>query len=863
MVGGQVSHALAADSAPRGSQDELLPYNAPMDVPCPSCSFLQPIPRHRSVASICIAAAILLASDDSVQAQFFSAPLELSSSVQVDEADNATRQQLARIESQISHSEWDESIEGLRKLSESSTSKLMAVTPRRYIPVSDYCHIQLAALPDEALALYRQRVDPQAQRWYQEGVRERSLEQLERITRALYASSWGDDALLALGELALERGDHAGARAYWQQIIARPVEQVLKDRYEAVRRAADVTGAQAALLAKWYVPDEAGGLPEYRLRSDVPLSDDASRALVRFWNAHGVRSTTLAYPDTKLDLAGVRARLVLASILEGSLDRARGELEAFEKLHRGAEGHLAGKKVSYAQALTTILKSATSWPAPGTTRDWPTFAGSNMRAGLFPTSFAVGRQAWPSLELGQPLVADSINWYTFKALRVAEDARGLLSYHPVVSGKIALIANERQIFAFDVTTGGAAWPTNPETPLGEIYKDGFVPVEPVAMRGLGVPRYTLTVHDGRVYARMGSQVTGRPVDAPDESMGTLVCLDLAAQGRLEWKIRPESQKWSFEGAPLANGGNVYIALRKSEVRPQAYVACYDAQTGQLRWRTLVCSAETPSGGQYPETTHNLLTLAHGRIYYNSNLGAVAALNASDGSTRWITVYPRARALSPQAGESPKTHFQRDLNPSIYHRGLLFTAPSDSAAIFAIEADSGRMVWQTRLAQDAIHLLGVGQGNLIASGKRLWWIDAASGKLVARWPDSTSPAGYGRGLLAGNRVYWPTRDTIYVFPQRVQPAREAQMRESPVALGQIRGVSGGNLVPAGKVLLIAGTDRLYGLTAGSREPSTEDESPTLTRRNALQMQAVLALRTRPRDNEGLPNENNSGTAHSDD
>ena len=34
----------------------------------------------------------------------------------------------------------------------------------------------------------------------------------------MFCSSWGDDALLAIGELALERGDYDGARRAWEQI---------------------------------------------------------------------------------------------------------------------------------------------------------------------------------------------------------------------------------------------------------------------------------------------------------------------------------------------------------------------------------------------------------------------------------------------------------------------------------------------------------------------------------------------------------------------------------------------------------------------------------------------------------------------
>ena len=57
------------------------------------------------------------------------------------------------------------------------------------------------------------------------------------------------------------------------------------------------------------------------------------------------------YPDTDLDLAAVRARLVLVSILEGAADRARAELAEFTRLHPDARGRLGGQEGQYAASV--------------------------------------------------------------------------------------------------------------------------------------------------------------------------------------------------------------------------------------------------------------------------------------------------------------------------------------------------------------------------------------------------------------------------------------------------------------------------------------------------------------------------------
>ena len=143
---------------------------------------------------------------------------------------------------------------------ENSEGKLLGVTEHRYVGLGDYCQLQLATLPPEALKLYRSRVDPTAERWYADGVARHDRKLLEKVVGQAFASSWGDKALLALGEMALEAGDYAAARWYWERI--------------------------------------------------VPAAPPP-----------GVAKTWPGYPDTKLDLAMVRARLVLASILEGDAPR--------------------------------------------------------------------------------------------------------------------------------------------------------------------------------------------------------------------------------------------------------------------------------------------------------------------------------------------------------------------------------------------------------------------------------------------------------------------------------------------------------------------------------------------------------------
>ena len=148
-----------------------------------------------------------------------SSQFEISETVQFDRADGAALAHLERAKACLAEHQWDEAVETLRQVMENAEGKLLAVTPWRYVNLSDACQMQLAALPPEALKLYRRRVDPVAQKWYKEGLARRDAKWLSNVVQQAFASSWGDKALMILGEMRLEEGDFSAARWCWERIL--------------------------------------------------------------------------------------------------------------------------------------------------------------------------------------------------------------------------------------------------------------------------------------------------------------------------------------------------------------------------------------------------------------------------------------------------------------------------------------------------------------------------------------------------------------------------------------------------------------------------------------------------------------------
>ncbi len=724
----------------------------------------------------------------------FSSRFELSEAVEVPQVDADTRARLEQARAFAADEQWDEAIEVLRQVQESDVGRVIAANERRFVNIRDYCHMRLAALPVEAIAIYRQRVDPQAKRLYDDATARRDAAGLRAVVEQFFASSSGDDALLALGDIALERGAHGEARSWWEKLIETPPNTIPRDLFERVIALEDLPADERRLLQHWYQPDSAAPPASYLLRNDEPLSDKVRAQLVAFWNSHGLPPVRLAYPGSDLDLAAVRARLVLVSILEGSLERARNELASFQSIHADARGQLGGLEVNYGEALAAMLTRAASWPQPVEDHDWPTFAGAPSRSKDPGTEVRPDVLIWakPAVLPKSP-ATDSF----YPSPRVAETKGELLSYHPIVAGGLVLVNTQNEIRAFDLHTGKAAWGEDP------IF---YRPAEPIAERmhgtpsTLGVARFTLTEFAGLLYARMGDPLTARPEDnSIYHQPSYLLCLDLAGEGRLVWPPLKLEDHWAFEGSPVSDGRRAYVALRHG-ARPQLHVACYDVRTGRQLWRQFVASAETPARGQSGECTHTLLTMVDDVLYLNTNLGAVAALSAESGRPLWIARYGRAKKgdLNQRA-----THFYRDLTPCVYHRGRLIVAPSDSESILAFDAATGLLLWETSLAKDVVHLLGIAGENLWASGEKLWRINIDTGKVRYPWPEGPAPKGLGRGTLDGSKVYFPTAQAIHVFDQ------QTGLEESRIELAA-RGIGAGNLVAAGEILLIAGSEQLTAL-----------------------------------------------------
>jgi cellulose synthase operon protein C len=638
-----------------------------------------------------------------------------------------------------------------------------------------FCHQCIAQLPPEARELYRNRTDGLAERWFHEGARRRDISLLRRVIDQAYCSSWGDEALELAGDLAFQDGRFEEALALYGQIV----------------------------------PDRPG---------DPNL---------------------LIYPDPSVDLAEVAAKKWLCRAA-GESPPSKADLDEFARRYPGASGSLAGKKGPYTTILAQALDSDhLEMPAQADGR-WPTFAGSPRRTRIVPGPIDVGQVQWRvDLEKVSPSKLPFAQRNNSSNVQGATER--LLAFHPIVLGDQVMICDGSRVLAYNLNDrpgGSDGTDGRPVTPAWKFDSDNGAGTPQAPRPYTVIPRFTLTALGHRIYARMGTVTSpfttggrfGRNFPMGEIGNSSIVALDWNAEGRILWEVKSSrlelpnrasgSRSVNFEGTPIADAQNVYVAVtdRRDEIR--IYVACFEAETGIRRWIKDLGTARpepdpglgfnmpmNPSSSTAGDYHHRLLTLDGSMLYYLTNLGSVVAIEAETGATRWLAAYPhQENNPSGRGGE-------RDLNPAVVHDGKVIVAPSDANAIYAFDAATGRLLWKTEPISDDVklsHLLGVAKGRLVATGDRVLLFDVQTGKLISTWPDSGTMEGYGRGLLAGDLIYWPTRTMIHVLDQR-----SGLKTQPPIKLMETYNQSGGNLAAGDGYLIVGQIDGLVVFCQNSR------------------------------------------------
>lgn len=670
--------------------------------------------------------------------------------------------------------------------------------PQLSIHVEDAANRFLSRVAQAAPPLleeYRRRYEPIAATYLREAIESRDETKLNEVYRRWFLTRAAESALAEAAAWALERGDFALARA----------------RLERLHPLTRVPPSPPAWSAA------AEGFPLWLALRSVDLSDPARQADAKAWlSKNPVTFDGWFVPDAEVDVPTLKAQLAWISVLEGNFERAEVELASLRLAHPGATGELAGQTGELAEIVAGELARARASRTQAPSRDAAPF-GELADA--------------PQWRLPVPqVVTFSSSGSGQKHFWVGERAEALLPYFPVVWRDGLFWTEPSSIRAVELETGTPLWSgfgaeLPPPDKIGSIYQR---PTDRqtwmnFAASAFGVPRFTMTVAGDLLFTRMGGPRTRignsfRSNAVDEESL--LVAMDLAAQGRLlaGFPIAAEVPRRLWEGSPVIEGDRLYAAYRVAEPndrRSRIGIACLELSTGATLWQRLVSSGGWEAESPPSIASHVRPLLSEGKVLVDTGQGTLACLDAATGEPIWSTVYPyddRAMRGYPEASrEFPPSY--RDLSRGLVRRGVWYAAPQENDRIFAIEIHTGKLLWESDslVGEFAVsHLLGFAEGALIASGRGLIWLDEVDGGWRGQWPEPGQqvPPGYGRALLVGKEILFPTDQELIVFDQATEPAgkfRRAVVKRR-ISLGD-RGVTGGNLVYAPPFLVIAGSDEI--------------------------------------------------------
>ena len=479
------------------------------------------------------------------------------------------------------------------------------------------------------------------------------------------------------------------------------------------------SGALQAVIDTYFITESAksAGLKLIDLHMESGEFDAAARVgeLLLSW-----------YPADHLIAERPRLiyRTALAHHLCGNAKLARQQADALKDKFADVMGTVFGKDVLLSESLEKMLLVAPAIAAGISPDSWMAFNGSPDRSHVSTAQGHMGARIF-SIELpprplfkGQDAVANKLRWQQEEA-----DGR-TLGIMPVVDAGGLYFQDGARVWAVGLDSGMAlpGW-VRTHGSKG-IYQLKNAP----SFRN---HQYTLTLTDGAVVGVMGQSYRVQNMYAnqgiADFSNGIdsgtrLVCLDRDT-GKERWKISMASlggenvkddekerlRALDLSGSPLVVGDNVYDIGRggKDLQFENCYCLCFDLNSGQYRWSCLVGSAGAAFNMYGNDPSQASSTLSHmayasGRLYLLTNLGALASIDAANGSIVWLGLYPRdnppnnndvnifggRRWRGPQQVAPTANLRPWELNPVLAQDGKLIVMPTDGKLLLVYDAANG-------------------------------------------------------------------------------------------------------------------------------------------------------------------------------
>jgi outer membrane protein assembly factor BamB/tetratricopeptide (TPR) repeat protein len=299
---------------------------------------------------------------------------------------------------------------------------------------------------------------------------------------------------------------------------------------------------------------------------------------------------------------------------------------------------------------------------------------------------------------------------------------------------------------------------------------------------------------------------------------SLVALD-EVTGQLKWAYgpvaasTPEEAQIRFEATPAAGPGAIFAGYILDNIQGNAHtdteygLMAFESTTGRVLWRREICRLQPGlfAGGFAVAYRNRIRSFAspplyhEGTVYFCTDAGAVAAVDALSGQVKWLIRYPYWPAVHDATlpfGSLPGwsgTVFTDGMHePSFWFNqrpwvvgDRLFVLPVDSTMMHCLERKTGKVEWSLiKRGGSYTHVLGpTRQGYLVLAtsgrGGIVQLLDPKNGRTVWTSPDpilpedhpvmvynhdpygSAVPGGFNnRGFYLAARPFLTTDDRLY-------------------------------------------------------------------------------------------------------
>jgi outer membrane protein assembly factor BamB len=546
------------------------------------------------------------------------------------------------------------------------------------------------------------------------------------------------------------------------------------------------------VYSRYFVTDSARTAAIELMNADMERGEFAAAA----WIGQRLLSQ---HPNLDSERPRLLYRTAEALHLSGDDKDAAGARDELATRFADATATVHGQSVRLADALKAELALPASIRVGATGESYTTFGGDPSRDEILPGGAKPGARLYsiPLTPPNWPSISDAASRGQAQSIDQMERDKGAaIGMMPVADRGQLFFQDNTHVYALDLDSGLplAGWSAT--------YPDhGYY-----AMDAWGMPRYqqmTITVNDNAVLAVLGqADFTLQGSVGTGSQNPTLVCLDRES-GRTRWTkttaALPESadavRAMQFGGAPLVVGNEVYIVARGTKAMQfqDSYVVCLDLSTGDYRWSTYVASAgSTFMVNGIVSTPRDVASLGYssGRVLVITNVGAVAALDAFDGSVAWLNIYRQQGDIAEgpimgggfmqaRMGMNIGVPDTKDLpnpftyNPAMVQNGRLFAMPSDSRFLFIFDVATGAEVARIERADfngtvegkaDPIMLIGVindivylgGDDRILALNWKKYTHENPMDCIV--WVEGMEHIR-GRPLLTNELVYVPTATSL--------------------------------------------------------------------------------------------------------